>query len=367
LQAENGNLIMVYKVIGVMSGSSLDGLDIAYVHFYETGGKWSYEIIAAKCYPYSGELKDELSKSMHLSALQYQLLNSRYGKYIGQQVNRFINVYNLQHKVDLVASHGHTVFHLPEFNMTAQIGDGSAIASQIHLPVVSDLRSLDIAFGGQGAPIVPIGEKLLFKEYDCFLNIGGIANISFNKDGAFVAFDVCPANRVLNMLANEKNVEFDDRGKIAASGKTDQQLLQELNNLEYNGKPYPKSLDNSFGTDIIYPLIKKSAISVEDALHTYIEYICIQVRNALNRKHAKLLITGGGAFNDFLIQQLRTSLDNTGIEIKVPDEKLVQYKEALIMALIGTLRWREEYNVLASVTGASQNSIGGALWLGTEG
>jgi len=349
-----------------MSGSSLDGLDLTYVHLHETGGKWSYEIIAAECYSYSNELKNELANAVHLSALHHQLLHSRYGAYIGQQVNIFIDTFLLQHKVDLITSHGHTVFHLPQFKMTAQIGDGAAIAAKTHLPVVSDLRSIDIAFGGQGAPIVPIGEKLLFKEYDCFLNLGGIANISLHKNDSCIAYDVCPGNRVLNMLAKEKNVEYDDKGKIAASGKIDEHLLQQLNELEYYGKAYPKSLDNSFGTDIIYPLIKNAAISVEDALHTYTEHICTQLKKAFDGQHKKLLITGGGAFNDFLIQQLKNHLLNSGMEITVPDEKLVQYKEALIMALIGTLRWREEPNVLASVTGASQNSIGGALWLGSE-
>jgi len=349
-----------------MSGSSLDGIDLAYVHLYEAGGKWNYEIIATECYPYSSEWKEDLAKAVHLTALKYQLLHSRYGAYIAQQVNIFINSYELQHKVDLITSHGHTVFHLPQFKMTAQIGDGAAIAAQTNLPVVSDLRSLDIAFGGQGAPIVPIGEKLLFKEYDCFLNLGGIANISLHKNDSCIAYDVCPANRVLNMLAKEKNVEYDDKGKITASGKIDEELLKQLNALEYYGKAYPKSLDNSFGVDIIYPLIKKSAISIEDGLRTYTEHICIQLKNAFGGQHKKLLITGGGSFNEFLIQQLKRYLLDSGIEILVPDEKLVQYKEALIMALIGTLRWREEPNVLASVTGASQNSVGGALWLGVE-
>ena len=357
---------MVYKVIGTMSGSSLDGLDIAYVHLHETGGKWEYEIIAAECFSYSSEWKEELSSAVNSSAINYQLLHSRYGEYIGQQVNRFIETNHLQHKVDLVASHGHTVFHQPKFKMTAQLGNGAAIAAQTHLPVVSDLREVDIAFGGQGAPIVPIGEKLLLKEYNCFLNLGGIANISLQQKNTFIAYDVCPANRILNMLEKEINMEFDDGGKIAASGKINQPLLQKLNSLEYYGEGYPKSLDNSFGTDIIFPLIKEAAISVEDSLGTFTEHICIQINNALNEQHLKLLVTGGGAFNYFLIKRLKELTSSKGIEIILPGANLIKYKEALIMALIGTLRWREETNVFASVTGASQNSIGGALWLGVE-
>lgn len=354
---------MVYKVIGIMSGSSIDGLDLAYVHLHETGGKWDYEIVTAACYPYPDEWKDKLGNAVNASALDYQLLHTAYGKYIGEQVNIFTDIHALQHKVDLIASHGHTVFHQPAFAMTAQIGDGAAIAAQTHLPVVSDLRALDIAFGGQGAPIVPIGEKLLFKEYDCFLNLGGIANISMHTNDTCIAFDVCPANRVLNMLAKEKDIEFDDGGKLAAAGKVDEPLLHQLNLLEYYGNAYPKSLDNSFGVDIIYPLIKRSAINTQDALRTYTEHICIQIKNAANNRK-KILVTGGGAFNDFLIRRLRSLLKD--VEIIIPDGRLIQYKEALIMALIGVLRWREEPNVLSSVTGASQNSIGGALWLGVE-
>jgi anhydro-N-acetylmuramic acid kinase len=357
---------MVYKVIGIMSGSSLDGLDIAYVHLLETGGRWSFEIVEAECYPYPEEWKTKLSNAVNLPAIQYQLLHSAYGVYIGQQVNGFIAKHQLHHKVDLVTSHGHTAFHFPEHKMTAQLGDGAAIAAQIQLPVVSDLRATDIALGGQGAPIVPIGERLLFKDYDCFLNLGGIANITLHKNNSCIAYDICPANRVLNMLAAEKNMEYDEGGKIAAAGKVNEQLLQQLNELDYYGKVYPKSLDNSFGIDSIYPLIKNANISTEDTLRTYTEHICVQINNVFDNQHSKLLVTGGGALNTFLIERLKEITTNKGIEIIIPEEKLIQYKEALIMALIGTLRWREEINVLSSVTGATQNSIGGALWLGAE-
>jgi anhydro-N-acetylmuramic acid kinase len=359
---------MVYKVIGIMSGSSVDGLDIAYVHLHETGGKWSYEILAAECVDYTAEWKQKLTNAIHLLGLDYQLLHTSYGHFIGEKVNHFINENNLHHKVDLIASHGHTTFHLPKQKMTAQIGDGSAIAAETQLPVVSDLRSLDIAFGGQGAPIVPIGQKLLFPEYHYFLNIGGIANISVNTDGKYIAFDVCPANRVLNMFAEEMNMEHDESGKIAASGKVNEPLLQQLNALEYYQQHFPKSLANSFGVDTVYPLIKKANLTTQDALCTYVEHIAIQIKNALFKEitlsNARLFITGGGALNTFLIKRLKTILSEKGIEVIVPDDKLVQYKEALVMALLGALRWREEATVLSSVTGASDNSVGGALWLG---
>jgi anhydro-N-acetylmuramic acid kinase len=229
---------------------------------------------------------------------------------------------------------------------------------------------MDIAFGGQGAPIVPMGEKLLFSDYKYFLNIGGIANISIHKDDEVIAFDVCAANRVLNMLANEKNLAYDDEGKISSQGKTNEQLLEKLNSLEYYKYPYPKSLANSFGTDIVYPLLKSGNISTEDALYTYSEHICLQIKNSLhpfkNNELQKLFITGGGAFNLFLIERLQKNLQEINFEIYTPSADVIKYKEALIMALLGVLRWREQYTVLASVTGAIRNSIGGALWLGTE-
>jgi anhydro-N-acetylmuramic acid kinase len=362
---------MVYRAIGIMSGSSLDGLDIAFVELTETGGNWGYAILSADCIEYSHGWKDKLTGAIALTALDYQLLHTAYGQYIGEQVNLFIEKHQLQHQVHLLASHGHTSFHLPGKRMTAQLGDGAAIAAVTKLPVVSDLRALDVALGGQGAPIVPIGEKLLFGEVDFLLNIGGIANISVNDKGKYTAFDVCAANRVLNMLAQESGKAYDEGGIMAASGKLDDTLLMSLNNLEYYKRSVPKSLANSFGTDVVFPLIKNARLSNEDALRTYTEHVAVQIAAVLKNHrpqglNQKLLITGGGAFNTFLIERLGVLLAEQSIEIAVPEEKLVQYKEALIMALIGVLRWREEVNVLSSVTGASQNSIGGALWLGTD-
>lgn len=366
---------MVYRVIGLMSGSSLDGLDIAFVELHENAGKWTCEIIKADCYSYTDEWMQKLQAAITLPALEYQLLHTDYGHYIGREVNRFIDENGLHYKVALIASHGHTTFHFPSKKMTAQLGDGAAIAAETNLPVVTDLRSLDVALGGQGAPIVPIGEKLLLGDYDFFLNLGGIANISTKNAAGAIAFDVCPTNRVLNMLANEAGKEYDAEGAMASVGKVNEQLLNELNTLEYYSKPYPKSLANDFGTDIVFPLIKKSGVDTYDALRTYVEHIVFQIKNAINNlpndsrlptPHFKLLVTGGGAFNTFLVKQIGEQLQSLNIEVIVPEENLVKYKEALIMALIAVLRWRQEYNVLSSVTGASRDSIGGALWNGQD-
>jgi anhydro-N-acetylmuramic acid kinase len=356
-----------------MSGSSLDGLDIVFAEIHENGGKWHYEIIHADCYAYNEEWIGKLKGAVGLSALDYQLLHTEYGHYLGQQVNRFIDQNQLQYKVAVVASHGHTTFHVPAKKMTAQLGDGAAIAAATQLPVVSDLRAMDIAFGGQGAPIVPIGEKLLLGDYDFFLNLGGIANISFNGE-RYIAFDICAANRVLNMLAAGMGKEYDEGGSIAANGVLNNHLLDKLNTLDYYRQPYPKSLANDFGTDTVYPLLLDSGCGIPDALRTYSEHIAVQVSNAIKslKEHktqnanGKLLCTGGGAFNTFLLSRLKEYLEALNIEVVIPDEKLVKYKEALIMALIGVLRWREETNVLSSVTGAAKDSVGGAMWMGQE-
>lgn len=363
---------MTYRVIGLMSGSSLDGLDIVFTELNFDGRHWQYEIIKADCMPYQDEWVYKLQQAINLNAYDYLLLHTAYGHYLGQQVNKFIAANELDYKVALIASHGHTTFHDPAKGMTGQLGDGAALAAETKLPVVTDLRAMDVAFGGQGAPIVPIGEKLLLGAYDFFLNLGGIANISFNSE-KYVAFDVCPANRVLNMLVAETGKSFDEGGQLAASGKVDETLLTALNGLPYYVQAYPKSLANDFGTDVLYPMIKQKGIDVADGLCTMTEHIAVQIRNAVQHVSAagntapkKLLATGGGAFNHFLIERLRNYLAPLEVEVVVPEAQLVNYKEALVMALIGVLRWRQEYNVLHSVTGATRDSIGGALWIGQE-
>ncbi len=365
-----------------MSGSSLDGLDIAFVELDDSGSTWRYEVRASQCVEYDACWINKLTTAKLLGAFDYLALHAEYGRYIGTQVNNFIHNHHLHHQIQLIACHGHTVFHAPELGLTSQLGDGAAIAAITGINVVSDLRAMDVALGGQGAPIVPMGEKLLWREADYFLNIGGIANVSFRNDNTFIAFDVCPANRVLNMLAHLEGNIFDDGGAIAAMGTINIDLLAALNGLDYYKKPSPKALANEFGTDVVFPLVQSYKIPVSDALRTYVEHIATQVSLAAaklaNAKQInvplqevaapakKMLVTGGGAFNTFLVERLAATLRPLNITLEIPAPEIVQYKEAVVMALLGVLRWREENTVLCSVTGATRSSIGGGVWIGQE-
>lgn len=359
---------MVYRAIGAMSGTALEGLDIAFAEFHQSGANWTFSLKAADCYAYPAEWVEKLRKAPSLSAPDYLVLHAEYGHYIGQELNRFIEANQLQYQVQLIASHGHTIFHMPDKKLTAQLGEGAAIAAATGINVVSDLRTMDVALGGKGAPIVPIGEKLLFGEYNCFLNIGTHAFITCHTPQALIAFDICPVNKVLNMLAAQAGELYDKDGKIAANGHLKPELLKILNELEYYSMPYPKSLSIDFSTNVVFPLLRGMGTSIPDAMRTYVEHVAIQTANALQQlpQQTKLYVTGGGANNEFLISRIRAALEPMQVELVLPEKNIIEFKEALAMALIGMLRWREENNAFASITGASRNSIGGAVWMGQE-
>lgn len=358
---------MLYKVLGLMSGSSLDGLDIAYVHLDEIRGAWTFSIEAADCIPYAADWVEKLRTAAALTVPEYLRLHTAYGHYLGEACNAFIVRHSLDHRVDFIASHGHTTYHNPAEKTTSQIGDGAAIAAVTGLPVIADLRALDVALGGQGAPIVPIGDRVLFPEYDYLLNLGGIANLTIKKAaGNTLAFDVCPANRILNVLAQREGRAYDDRGALAASGDLILETLIKLNGGEYFRRQAPKSLSNEEADALAFPALLQSAHPVPHLLRTMVEHIAEQVAGALHDyaegKKGKMLVTGGGAFNDFLVGRIAHECAQAGVTVEVPEDSVVKFKEALVMALIGALRWREEVNVLSSVTGASGDSVGGALW-----
>lgn len=352
-----------YRIIGLMSGSSLDGLDIAYCFFEKGNSEWTFSIEKVDCIEYSNEWQQRLSTARELDGKALWKLHADYGHLLSEMVNDFTAKHKLTGAVDLIASHGHTVFHFPAEHFTTQIGDGAALATGTGIQAVCDFRTADIALGGQGTPIVPIGDLLLFKEYNYLLNLGGIANLTVRSDNNIIAFDICAANQVLNHYALLKGFEYDKNGDLAASGKLCQPLLAALDGLDYYQKPHPKSLDNGFSRDSVIPLIESFDISIEDKLHSYCEHIARQIAQHIEKiklsSPGKLFITGGGAFNTFLINRIAA---HSSLPIHIPAAEVVKYKEALVMAFIGLLRMRNEINVLSTVTGASRSSIGGALY-----
>ncbi len=348
-----------YKVIGLMSGSSMDGVDLAYCEFVYNNRVWSYDIKAAETIPYDEKWRVRLSQLYKQPIEIYPKTDAYYGRYLGMLIRQFIKTNNLT--VDFIASHGHTIFHQPESGFTAQIGDGAAISAETGLPVVNNFRNMDVILGGQGAPLVPIGDKLLFSEYDACLNLGGIANISFTQNEAVKAFDICPCNIVFNRIARWLEVPYDSGGEIAKSADADDILLNELNQLPFYKITAAKSLGREWINSDFWPIVKKHLdISEQEKMATLSEHIASQIAHTINEKESKkVLLTGGGAYNSFLIEKIRRK---TNAEIVIPSNEIVNYKEALIFAFLGILRLRNEVNSLSSVTGARHDSIGGALY-----
>lgn len=347
----------IYKVVGIMSGTSLDGVDMAYCIFNLKNKVWKLTMPCVQFIPYSKHLKEKLSNLYKQKKSSIQKANIEYGLYMGKIVSNFIKENDLE--VDFVASHGHTVFHRPEKKMTYQLGNGEAISKTCKLPVVYDFRSKDISLGGQGAPLVPIGDKLLFSGYDYCLNLGGIANISYEKQGQRIAFDICPCNIVLNYLSSLMNFEFDKNGNLSKKGKVNSRLLKELNREPYYLKKHPKSLSRQYIEKIIFPIIHKHPVLETDKLATVCEHIAIQISHSIKNKGANVLVTGGGALNKHLISRIKHYCRKA--EIIIPTRKLLKFKEALIFAFLGVLRIRGEVNCLRSVTGAKHDCCGGVV------
>ncbi|MDZ4751506.1 MAG: anhydro-N-acetylmuramic acid kinase [Flavobacteriales bacterium] len=347
-----------YSVLGLMSGTSLDGLDMAICKFTYDGENWLGAILEADTVEYKPDLKQRLSESMILSALSLSLLDQELGLYMGEQSRKFLEKKRLN--IDFIASHGHTVFHQPERSLTVQIGNPAAIAVHSGLPTVADFRRVDVAHGGQGAPLVPFGDLLLFAEYPNCLNLGGVANITLHASEQISAFDICPANMTLNYLAQKEGKEYDKGGQMASTGALNEGLLTELNSLPYFTKLAPKSLGREWFETEFLPLLENSGLSNRDLMRTCVEHIAIQISNSTRANEGKTLVTGGGAFNDFLIKRLRKL--NTS-EIHVPDNKMIQFKEAYVFAFLGLMRWFGANNTIPQVTGARKASSGGAVYL----
>lgn len=343
-----------------MSGTSLDGLDLclAELHF---DGRWSFKIIHSDCAVYDDDWRRKLAAAHELSEEKLQQLHVEFGHFIGEQANSFLEKRHLA-KPELICSHGHTIFHQPEKGITVQIGDGRTIAIETGITCVNDFRSLDVSLGGQGAPLVPIGDELLFSEFDACLNLGGFSNISFKEDGERRAFDICPVNIVLNELANQLDKPFDHNGYLARSGKLNEALLDRLNSMElYNGVNRP-SLAREWVESSVYPLLNESELKAEDLLRTFVEHVAIQIARVVESQVAggQVLVTGGGAFNSFLLERMNVySL----ADIIIPNKQTIEFKEALIFAFLGVLRMQNQINVLRSVTGASRDSCSGVIHL----
>ncbi len=358
------NLDQNITAIGLMSGTSCDGLDIAYCCFHAQSGKWSYSIEAAETIAYEKSMLSKLQHTTSMSGLELMSFDREFGFFCGQAVHAFLQK-NALPPPQIIGSHGHTVFHTPQTGLTYQLGSGAALFAACSIPVACDFRSVDVALDGQGAPLVPIGDRLLFGEYDYCLNLGGISNISFTHEQKTIAFDICPVNMVLNYLAEKTGVPYDQDGKLAASGTVDILLLEKLNGLDFYTQPAPKSLGKEWFEEHFLPLIQAhESLGIPSLLATCTEHIAEQMAYVV-KIHAKtnqrLLATGGGAFNTHLMKRFAEKLHGH-CEIKPVDTQTIAFKEALIFALLGVLRYRGENNVLCSSTGSRHDHCGGALY-----
>lgn len=348
------------SIIGLMSGTSLDGLDIAFCRFTHDNGKWNYVIEKAETLAYSPEWKKRLHEAFYSTAAELALLHNDYGHFLGKAAADFIRKNDL--RPGLISSHGHTIFHDPAKGVTFQAGSGAAIAAECRLPVVCDLRTLDVALGGQGAPLVPIGDKLLFSEYNYCLNLGGFGNISYDHEGKRVAYDTCPVNIVANAIAIDLGKDYDAKGDEGRKGQLNDDLLRDLNALPfYHFPPHkPRSLGKEWVEREFVPVMNRYSTPPNDKLRTLYEHIAIQVGRLT--VGGKMLVTGGGAYNTFLVDRLK---HHSKAEVVIPEKYIVEFKEALVFAFLGLLRAEGKVNALRDVTGASGNSVGGCIYLHT--
>ena len=349
-----------YKVLGIMSGTSLDGIDLCIASYFLVNDQWTYKILAAKTLPYSDNWKQILINCETASGEELINYHFEYGAFLGKTALSFIN--ESKEAVDFIASHGHTIFHQTENGFTFQLGHGGSIAVNSKHQVISDFRSQDVALGGQGAPLVPVGDQGLFSAYSCCINLGGICNFSYEKKGELLAYDIAPCNMVLNYLMKKYfSKEYDLNGNTAKKGKIDQSLLNQLNELEYYQQKPPKSLGKEWIFRKVIPLIDLHTALPEDKLNTFTFHIASQIANTIKEEQIKnnILVSGGGTKNLFLINQLR----KCGVTVFIPDDQLIDFKEALIFGYLGIKRLREEINIYKSVTASSKNTSSGGSYL----
>ena len=347
-----------YNVIGVMSGTSLDGIDLVYATFnFDT--IWSFQILYAETIAYNSYWNGTLKDLVSLSKIELRQIDEDYTRYLASEIKDFIIKYHIN-EIDAICTHGHTALHQPHKKMTYQIGNLPILASLLQQTIVCDFRVQDVELGGQGAPLVPIGDALLFSQYEFCLNLGGFANISYEMDSQRIAYDICPVNIVLNHYVRSLGYDYDDGGRIAFTGKTNIDLLKQLNNLDFYKKTFPKSLGLEWVQSIIIPLIDSFNLDVQDILKTFIEHIALQISKEINkRNHVSALVTGGGVYNDFLMERIKFYSNNT---IVIPSKEIIEFKEALIFGFLGVLKLRGENNCLHSVTGALNDHSSGNIF-----
>lgn len=351
-----------FKILGLMSGTSLDGLDMALCEFQDTASGYIFKILETTTVDYSRDMRNMLKNIIQAPATELLAAHQSYGLWLGEQALNFLHSKGLE--CDLIASHGHTVHHRPELGYTFQLGAGAAIANRSKIKVVCDFRTTDVSLGGQGAPLVPIGDLLLFPEYTHCLNLGGISNISEKTQQGIKAYDVGIANILLNHLSRQAGFEYDKGGQLAASGQFNASLFHALNALEYHHLDPPKSLGVEFFNLNVLPILEQSKLSTVDSLHTVSHHIAYQIKRALKGctpEKNKILISGGGAKNDFLMNLIANYCQDR-VSVVVPPSQLIDHKEALVFAFMGYLHMQEKPNCLKSVTGASADSIGGFIF-----
>lgn len=340
-----------------MSGTSLDGIDMTYVNF-QKNKFWEYKILFAKTFKYDDLWKNKLECSQDLNGNKLKILNEEYTKFLAYKINKFIEENSIK-EIDFIGSHGHTIFHKPSAGYTFQIGNIQNLANYVGKTIICDFRIGDVMLGGQGAPLVPIGDLLLFKNHDTCLNLGGFANISIKKNNKIIAYDICAVNTVFNFLSKKIKLEFDNEGSNARKGKFIKDLYDKLENLKYYSLNPPKSLGIEWVKSKIFPLLEHfSSFSVYDLMHTYLVHISKEIAKNLNQSNS-VLITGGGAYNSFLIEQIRKY---TNAELILPERLLIEYKEAIIFGFLGVLKFRNEINCLKSVTGSKKDHSSGKIF-----
>lgn len=346
------------NILGLMSGTSMDGMDAALCHFSDENAI-DWKIRYFKCFDYPEHLKVLMQKAQdspsteHLTAAEMGY--AQWCIEIIEEVKAW--AYEEDIEIHGVGIHGQTLFHQPEQKLTYQAGVLPIIAKETGLVVVGNFRIQDVLLGGQGAPLVPFGDQLLFSGYEGCLNLGGFANLSKGNptlgEGVLAAFDIAPANIVLNELASLLGHPFDNGGEIARKGMLNGWILDQLDSLEYYEHNGPKSLGVEWVEKFIDPIIY--TVDPQTALATYTEHLAQQIVNQL--PSGKTLVTGGGAFNQYLMERIEL----LGGNCELANPILIEAKEALIFALLAHQRLLGRANVYGHTTGSGMTHSSGVI------